>query len=675
MKSDTSGRLVPVGRADMARAGLVRALLLAGAAMLPVGARAQSMDYGALEQVFGEPVTTAATGSPQRASLAPANIVIITQDDIRRSGADNIPDILATIPGLDVRRASLSGADVGIRGYNQQSNPRTLVLLNGRPVYDDFYGAVFWNGFPVQLDEIRQIEVVKGPASALFGFNAATGVVNIVTFNPLYDKVTAVSVRSGTQSLVGASAVGTVNQPGVWGLRLSAGGMRANDFTPPASTTENIHPTVGTLNGLGTYKLPDGLEITLEAGLSKNDTWSDGASPLGFDIRGNDVRVAASDATVIGQTNVQFYRNETHEEVLVGSDETNDVYDLQARDLLKLGTDHVVRINLEWKDNSAYSRSFFHGTAGYNDYAASLMWNWQVVDTVSVTNAIRVDRLGLNYTGAGLPAFGITQSIIDSTSLTGYSFNSGVVWQVTPDDTLRLTAGRGLQLPSLFGFAANLDVAPHTYDIGTPALLPTAVTSIELGYDRGIAALLSTLHASVFAERNDDLIAGGLGGVPVVSPVGFALSAANVGHSDTLGFEIGLKGAAPFGLTWNVWWASQAITDHIHNNAPDNQQTDYTSSTPHNVYFAGLGYHHDKLEVDANIRWQSTYQDFGGPNVLSPRMFLIDNFYTLNGRIAYEVYPHTTLAVSAAQLLNSQVIETLGPPVDRRVIVSLSYKL
>ena len=72
-------------------------------------AAAQNLDYSTLEQVFHEPVTISATGKPQRASDAPANMVIITQDDIRRSGAMTIPDVLQFIPGVDVRHYGLAG--------------------------------------------------------------------------------------------------------------------------------------------------------------------------------------------------------------------------------------------------------------------------------------------------------------------------------------------------------------------------------------------------------------------------------------------------------------------------------------------------------------------------------------------------------------------------------------
>jgi outer membrane receptor for ferrienterochelin and colicins len=143
-------------------------------------ALAQSMDYGPLEALFGEPVTISATGLPQRAGDVPADMEIITQDDIRRSGADNIPDVLRFVAGLDVRSYGVLSQEVAIRGYSQVPNPRLLVTVNGRQVYIDDYGYAAWSALPVQLEEIRQIEIVKGPNSALFGFNAVSGVINIL---------------------------------------------------------------------------------------------------------------------------------------------------------------------------------------------------------------------------------------------------------------------------------------------------------------------------------------------------------------------------------------------------------------------------------------------------------------------------------------------------------------
>lgn len=131
--------------------------LIAGGivACLALPASAQTLDYSTLEQVFHEPVTASATGQPQRASDAPVNMVIVTQDDIRRSGAVTIPDVLQYVPGVDVRRYGIADAEVGIRGYNQPYNPRLLVLVNGRQVYR--MTTATWTGLRSRSSSTRSV--------------------------------------------------------------------------------------------------------------------------------------------------------------------------------------------------------------------------------------------------------------------------------------------------------------------------------------------------------------------------------------------------------------------------------------------------------------------------------------------------------------------------------------
>src|SRR6202051_361743 len=177
--------------------------------LLPASLDGQGIDYGALEQLFKEPVTTSVNGSPQRVSDVPATIEIITAEEIRRSGAKDIPGVLRHVGGIDTLEWGNDNVDIGVRGYNQAYSPRLLVLVDGRQVDADDYGYTPWSAVPVELGEIRQIEVVKGPNSALFGFNAVDGVINIVTYNPLYDKVKSISLAGGTQELTTGSTIAT----------------------------------------------------------------------------------------------------------------------------------------------------------------------------------------------------------------------------------------------------------------------------------------------------------------------------------------------------------------------------------------------------------------------------------------------------------------------------------
>ena len=111
------------------------AKILATATLLTtsLAANAQTINYGTLESIFGEPVTTSATGKPQRASDAPVAMSIITADEIRRSGVKDIPQLLQRVAGVEVRRSFIGKADVSIRGYNQPYSNRILALVNGRP--------------------------------------------------------------------------------------------------------------------------------------------------------------------------------------------------------------------------------------------------------------------------------------------------------------------------------------------------------------------------------------------------------------------------------------------------------------------------------------------------------------------------------------------------------------
>src|SRR6266567_3083663 len=109
----------------------ITAVFLTGIVFNVSNACAQTVDYGSFQSLFGEPITTSATGIPQRAKDVPADMTILTADDIRHSGSRSIPEILRQVPGIDVMQTGSQSYDVGVRGYNQAFKPRLLVLLNG----------------------------------------------------------------------------------------------------------------------------------------------------------------------------------------------------------------------------------------------------------------------------------------------------------------------------------------------------------------------------------------------------------------------------------------------------------------------------------------------------------------------------------------------------------------
>jgi len=115
---------------------------------------------------------------------APATMSVITPDILATTAAQNYGDLLRSVPGLNVIQTSARDINMTSRASTSTLTNSTLVMLDGRSLYLDFFGLVLWDFVPQSSSEIKQIEVVRGPASAIWGANAFTGVVNIITKTP-----------------------------------------------------------------------------------------------------------------------------------------------------------------------------------------------------------------------------------------------------------------------------------------------------------------------------------------------------------------------------------------------------------------------------------------------------------------------------------------------------------
>ncbi len=136
-----------------------------------------------LEQLGDIEVTTASK-EPEQVWRTPAAIFVVTQEDIRRSGATSIPEALRLIPGVQVSRINEDHWAVGIRGFADQFSKSMLVLIDGRSLYTPLFAGVYWalqDG--VMLEDVERIEVIRGPGGTIWGANAVNGVINIITKN------------------------------------------------------------------------------------------------------------------------------------------------------------------------------------------------------------------------------------------------------------------------------------------------------------------------------------------------------------------------------------------------------------------------------------------------------------------------------------------------------------
>src|SRR6202140_5017500 len=133
-----------------------------------------------LEDLMNMQVTSVSKRAQKLADAAAA-IFVITQDDIRRSGASSIPEALRLVPGLEVARIDENKWAIGSRGFNGRFDNKLLVLIDGRSVYTPLFSGVYWNVQDVMLEDVDRIEVIRGPGATLWGANAVNGVINIIT--------------------------------------------------------------------------------------------------------------------------------------------------------------------------------------------------------------------------------------------------------------------------------------------------------------------------------------------------------------------------------------------------------------------------------------------------------------------------------------------------------------
>lgn len=141
---------------------------------------------------------------------APVSASVVTKEVIRRTGCTSIMEALRLVPGLIVREQTNGNYDIHIRGmdnippntaFDASANTTTLVMINDRPVYNYLKGGTFWETLPVDINDVERIEVIRGPSSSLYGPNAVSGVIHIITRAPQKDGLHAVAnIHYGNQS-------------------------------------------------------------------------------------------------------------------------------------------------------------------------------------------------------------------------------------------------------------------------------------------------------------------------------------------------------------------------------------------------------------------------------------------------------------------------------------------
>lgn len=203
------------------------------------------------EPVYTEQVVVTASRVEQQLVNAPATVSVVTTDVIQSSPATNYAELLRSVPGMNITQTSARDFNITMRGATSTLATSQLALLDGRSLYLDFFGFVAWDLLPVNPNELRQIEVIRGPASAVWGANALNGVINFISKSPRELHGDSVTLSAGTfgrnprgrdDSAGSLFSINGTHARAVndrWAYKLSAGAYSSDAFARPTGAIPN----------------------------------------------------------------------------------------------------------------------------------------------------------------------------------------------------------------------------------------------------------------------------------------------------------------------------------------------------------------------------------------------------------------------------------------------------
>ena len=202
--------------------------------------------------VYEEQVVVTASKVEQQLVNAPATMSVVTADVIASTPSTNYAELLRAVPGVNLAQTSARDYNITMRGAASTLATSTLALLDGRSLYLDFFGFVAWDLLPVNPNELKQIEVIRGPASAVWGANAMNGVVNFISKTPRELNGNSATMTFGTfgRDIDGGQQLGNGTLFGInatharavndrWAYKISAGGYTSDPFARPTGAIPN----------------------------------------------------------------------------------------------------------------------------------------------------------------------------------------------------------------------------------------------------------------------------------------------------------------------------------------------------------------------------------------------------------------------------------------------------
>lgn len=612
------------------------------------------------------PIVITAAKREQPIIEAPSTISVITAEQIREAGVTNLADTLRMIPGIDVLSLSISDQNVSARGLNSRSlsgpgSDRMLVLVDGYSVYLDFFGFTFWSAIPIVAEDIKQIEIIRGPSSALYGANAFAGVINIITKSPKNLEGTRISIDGGELGTYMAS-VTHADSMGNLGYKLSFGWDRANHWRD----VNQIGKRDIKGNMQVEYELNPTAKATLSAaynGIIGEITAGTNLNPFKFKEDGIASRLKFNYV----QDNLKFqtFWTRIYSDVRQPNSSANyiltDTYDIELQNSIRLGSRNIVTAGGSYRLNTINSDLIdeFHRQ---NLFAAYLQDEFEPVEKLAITVGARYDNHPLTenpLTPRASITYSPTQSHIFRVSASKAFRNPTFIESYLLVSSKQTLTELNPQLPEI----------PFTLESrGNPDLNPEEITTYGVSYQTTLKNRISS-RFNLFFNQLDELIElgpietfpadyffEGFPGDLIPSTVSYY----NRGRAKAIGGEVDVTFYATKWLKGFANYSYQRFTDTLTNQR--------IKSAPEHKLNGGV-----RLKFGNGIR----------ANVVAHYVsqtewdrVKLDAYTLVNARIAYAMMEeHAEISVSAFNLLNNKHREhPLGDEIGRRITAGLTYR-
>lgn len=693
-------------------------LILLASAWLPVAAPAQE-EAASTEQepdVVEDVIVVTASRTEQRLQEVPVAMTVISAEQLANTPADDYGDVLRSVPGLNV--SQISARDVQIAGRSASGSLSTsqLVLLDGRSVYLDFFGFVMWDLLPVDFREISQVEVVRGPGSAVWGANALGGVVNLITKSPWELAGTSVTLGGGELGDIHGS-ISHAGAGEVSGYKVSASYSEQDPYDRPSgiipgSTPPTPYPPFEN-EGTRQPKLDLRYDRNLGDGssiLTANVGWAetDGIVHSGI----GPFNIASGTGFTYGKVSwnknalaLNFYAN-----LLDGS----------APNLLTVGTDGNPLVfdfatdtyNLDFSNSHALPKNTvtYGGNFRQVDFDLSIAPGEDERQEVGVflQDEIELTDKLTWLVGARWDDIDPVGSVV--------SPRTSLLFSPTPDHNFRLSYNKAFRAPSLVENYLNtaivngLDLGavlgpvlgvqlpsiPYFFPslaLGNPLLQEERLTAYEVGYVGSLAGGKSTVTLAVyrnelegatdfFQSASYDPTNPPLGWAPfplnVLLPqpvldaalVGLNLPSVftyrNVGERVDEGVEVSFDYRPSPAWHWNINYSYQGEPEVT------GISLDETNQSPEHRLNAGLAYSTDTWYFDANFNY---VDEAYWTDVLDSRFWgTTDDYSIVNLGVGYHINDSVTVSVMGNNIFDEEAQQHIfGDIISRKVSAQVRF--